>query len=500
MADYCSRWAPTPRYAGIKGCETPPTWLDEVRVFMKTSVIVHRAHFARLGLLLLLALAVACSASVQIEPTERADSGQGGIDSDQAGAESEEASPDDSDDAEQGASATEPTAPAVAGGSAPNRGEPAQDRIVVATRAGQVYLIDPDGGDRLDLVADPTIEQGAQPVWSPDGRRIAWSERSALGFSIVSTNIDGTERRRAETLFSGYYGYWDPTSTQLGFLGNAAPGTGLVLDQGTGLALDDVIDSDTFYYFSWGPDGTEWVVHSGSGLSIVSVDGSRRILNLDDFQFRAPIWTANGALVLGVRQGNRNVIALVDPETLEVEELVEAGDVANFVLDPTGRFLAIESLSFPDGGIPEEDGITAVALQTAPTAELLIYDLATGEVEQVLDEQTGGFWWSPDGSSLAVLVRDVGEPIGRTQWLVWQNGDTFRSDPFRITPVFATTYVPFFDQFAQSVSPWAPDSSRFVYAGFDTEGRRGVFVQPAQPGEPAQRIADDGAVAFWSPT
>jgi len=131
---------------------------------------VRIASLARLGLLLLLAMAVACSASVELNRAETS-----------ANAESvqSETPPDDpadetgNDADEQGDAQPTPTAPALASGSAPVVGEPAQDRIVVANRAGQVYLIDPDGSDRLDLITDPTAEQGSQPVWSPDGRRIA---------------------------------------------------------------------------------------------------------------------------------------------------------------------------------------------------------------------------------------------------------------------------------------------------------------------------------------
>jgi Tol biopolymer transport system component len=381
----------------------------------------------------------------------------------------------------------------------PTPGVPAADRIVVASGNGQIYLMDPDGQNRLDLTPAGV---GGQPVWSPDGRRIAWSQRDPSGFSITSADADGTQLRRAATPFSGYFGYWSPTSRRLGFLGNAPPGTGLVIDAGTGSDLDSVVDSDTFYYFSWSPDGTRWVVHSGSGLSIVTVDGSRTPIDLEPARFRAPIWAEDGSILLAVRHDDRNMIVQLEPNTGDFNELIEVGDVTNFVLDPTGRYLAVESVVV---GHSEEDPGGGISVSTSvqpseASAEVLVYDLSTGAVRQVLQERTGGFWWSPDGTTLALLVQEEGATPQLTQWLMWRPEGSFRSERFTISPTFGVAYVPFFDQFAQSVTPWSPDSRRFVYSAFDQAGDPGVFVQPARPNTPAQRISDDAGVAFWSPT
>ena len=40
-----------------------------------------------------------------------------------------------------------------------------------------------------------------------------------------------------------------------------------------------------------------------------------------------------------------------------------------------------------------------------------------------------------------------------TQWLMWRPEGSFRSERFTISPTFGVAYVPFFDQFAQSVTP-----------------------------------------------
>ena len=381
---------------------------------------------------------------------------------------------------------------------APQVGEQARDRIVVATGDGRIYHVDPNGADRVDLVGedDPAA---SQPVWRPDGRRLGWSQGDGAGPGIATSHIDGSEVRLATTPFNGYFGYWDPTSSLIGFLGNAAPGTGLVLDDGSGTAISRTVDSDTFYYFSWSPDGARWVVHSGSGMRIVGLDGERTTIDLDRAAFRAPTWAPDGTIILAVTHRDGSTIVRYDPATGDVDDLLDVGAITNFVLDPTGRRLAIESINIgtsPDG----ESEQRALRSQPAPSAEVIIYDIATGATEQAFDSVSGGFWWSPDGTQLAVLIGELDGATLWNRWRVWSDGEPFLTERFAITPTFASAYVPFFDQFAQSVTPWSPDSGLFVYAGTDAAGSSGVFVQRAEPETPARQIADDGVIAFWSPT
>lgn len=381
---------------------------------------------------------------------------------------------------------------------APDVGEQARDRIVVATGDGRLYHVDPSGADRVDLVGEDE-PVSSQPVWSPDGRRLGWSQGDGVTFGITTSNIDGSEVRRAATPFNGYFGYWDPTSSLIGFLGNAAPGTGLVLDDGSGTAITRTVDSDTFYYFSWSPDGAKWAVHSGSGMRIVGLDGERTTIDLDGAAFRAPTWGPDGTIFLAIARGDGSTIVGYDPETGDVEDLLDVGAVTNFVLDPTGRSLAIESIEVGasrDG----DDDVRALRAQPEPSSEVIVYDIATGATEQAFDSASGGFWWSPDGSQLAILIGEVEGAALWNRWRVWSDGEPILTDRFTITPTFAGAYVPFFDQFAQSVTPWSPDSESFVYAGTDEGGSSGVFVQRAEPETPAERITDEGEIAFWSPT
>ncbi|MGZ8612903.1 MAG: hypothetical protein ACXWX0_11620, partial [Actinomycetota bacterium] len=64
--------------------------------------------------------------------------------------------------------------------------------------------------------------------------------------------------------------------------------------------------------------------------------------------------------------------------------------------------------------------------------------------------------------------------------------------------VFARDYLRFFEQYAQSMSLWAPDGSAFTYAGTNESGETGIWIQPAQPDvEPV--LMTGGVFASWSP-
>lgn len=49
---------------------------------------------------------------------------------------------------------------------------PTEDRLVVSTKRGEIFLLRPDGSDRVDLA------YGLRPEWSPDGKQIAFLKPS----------------------------------------------------------------------------------------------------------------------------------------------------------------------------------------------------------------------------------------------------------------------------------------------------------------------------------
>ena len=76
-----------------------------------------------------------------------------------------------------------------------------------------------------------------------------------------------------------------------------------------------------------------------------------------------------------------------------------------------------------------------------------------------------------------------------------------RSPRMLMSRLFATAYLPFYDQFERSVTLWSPDSTRLVFAGESMAGDAGVWLHKTpMAGEDAQTfLIGDGAMALWSP-
>jgi Tol biopolymer transport system component len=110
------------------------------------------------------------------------------------------------------------------------------------------------------------------------------------------------------------------------------------------------------------------------------------------------------------------------------------------------------------------------------------------------------FYWSPDGSKLLYATLEDGTGGPWLHWNVWDGQKTVTFGRFQPSAEFATNYIPFFTQYAQSMTPWAPDGSAFAYPGNDEAGHTGIWVQPAQDSTVDPTLVATGDVVTWSPT
>ena len=108
------------------------------------------------------------------------------------------------------------------------------------------------------------------------------------------------------------------------------------------------------------------------------------------------------------------------------------------------------------------------------------------------------FFWSPDGTKLAFLaVERVGDSV-QLRWRVWDGTETRAFGALTPSRVFLEEYLPFFDQYAQSMTLWSPDSTAFAYAGANEEGVSGIWVQELAGNKLPVRVSD-GVFVAWSP-
>lgn len=360
------------------------------------------------------------------------------------------------------------------------------DRLVVVDGGGLVVTMNPDGSDRVVLSGER--EFPFQPVWSPDATAIAYASRASDAALIVADADASREARRAAIDTPPFYFYWSPTGDELGSLRNGATG-GLVHDRfdvGDELTFAEV-DTGAPYYFSWNPAGTSTVAHVGvDRLDIVSGDGSTEALGVMPGAFQAPQWTADG-IVAAALSGDGQQIVRIDGDS--VETLAEVDGSVIFGVSATGRYLAVQSFN------SDVDSVSVALLQDpAPPNRLQVIDLDSGERTTVTDRPAVGFFWSPAVDRL-LIIEATGE-IGELVISVWDGGEIREGPRFVVAAQWFSEFLPFYDQYAQSMSLWAPDARAYAFVG-TYEGERGVFVAETDGGTVA-KVAD-GIWVAWSP-
>jgi WD40-like Beta Propeller Repeat len=355
------------------------------------------------------------------------------------------------------------------------------DRLVVLRNDGNLVTLGSDGGDLLALTtgaSDALVVR--QPVPSPDGRFVAWAEIQGSGSRVVIASRDGAKEREVALRFAPFYLQWDPTSTKIAYLGNVGSGIGLgVIEHATRKPTDRAVGGGRPLYVSWSPDGTQMLVHVGS-RDLGRTDFAHSLDRIDAVPgtFQAPVWLPDGREVYVTRAGSAQHLVVAGDGDRRVVATFRGGVL--FDASPDGTRLAYR-LDRPGGA---QRGVFVV-------------DVDGGTPTRATARETSAFFWSPRSDALLMMTVEPGAPVEQThRWWLWDGSARPVSKPFLPSPTFFNDYVPFFDQYAQALTPWAPDGSAFAFAG--SVGRRtGVWVQPAD-GSRATRVTDGQFVA-WSP-
>lgn len=360
----------------------------------------------------------------------------------------------------------------------------AQARLVVLDGGGDVAVIESDG----TIVAHLTDESGTgtafQPVWSSDGRHIAYGESDDTSAAVVVKSIEGAEVERYPVPFPAFYLSWGPAGAlswlrndperRLAFEAVSAGGTRLT-------------DGGSPFYYAWSPDGGELFAHVGSDrLETLRFDGAAEPAAGSPGAFPAPAWIDRGRLYL-----SSDALGQI----LVLEEGDDRHDVARIrgpaVFGAVGSRVAIRSFAPQGSGSPA----SFQEIPLVPANRLSVLDLDTGAITDVAGPRTAAFFWAPDGDRLLVLERAEGAP-GALRWMVWTPAEVKRYGSFVPAQDWMLEFLPFFDQYAQSVRLWAPDGSAFAFPG-TVDGRSGIWVQRLDAAEP--EFVSAGTWVDWSP-
>jgi TolB protein len=376
----------------------------------------------------------------------------------------------------------------------------APGRLVVLAADGTLITSRPDGTDRIELYrGDGADAVASQPTWSTDGSRLAWVERVGDSASIGTAGPRGEETIRTSVPIVPFYLSWDPTSTKVAFLG-AASGSGAVLagvldagDDSGEFTYEPVGTGAPFFYFAWSPDGRAILAHvAADRLDQLALNGGAQPVSTRPGAFATPVWVGDTRVWVESAGGNRHRLVTSNAGRKPTVLATMRGAIS-FVARPDGGAIAFQAVE-----TGEED--VFAPRPGEPDDGVRVVELSSGRVRKATASTALSFWWSPVGGELLVLAPDPapGGSSAEVSWSVWNGaGEGAPLGAHTPTLTMLRDYMPFFTQYAQSSTPWAPDASAFAFAGGTADEGSQIFVQTI--GGDAVAVADGEYVA-WSPS
>lgn len=370
----------------------------------------------------------------------------------------------------------------------------APGRLIIQGQDDNLYLL--EHGQQPERITQdahsPSAEDVAysNPTWSPDG----W-----LSYVRTTTDPDGQEGIELIarppsgdsplTILSApedsyIYGYWSPSACdngpgcrQLAYLVTDNEGVALHLARVsadvTGEADDTILSRSAPFFYSWSADGQS-MLWNLEGRVLIRYDvAQEQATTLPDSPgaFLAPAWSpTDRRLLIAGSDGMSDrelhashLIIIDDDQRLDFSEIDDTPFY--FEWSPTGS-----SIAWTSGGDPLDPVTISPADGSSPAI--------TTPVENVV-----AFFWSPDGSKLAVValepigegeVPDMGNPLSMifTWWVIdASSGEAAKLARFFPTPEQFDLFRNF-DQYSQSHRVWSPDSRYIVYADLPERGSR----------------------------
>lgn len=262
----------------------------------------------------------------------------------------------------------------AAGGSSPpvpSPFGPARNGLIAWDAQGDIWVANPDGSDPHPITTGPNID--IDPVWSPDGTRLAY-------WSLVDPDPSSPV-----------------TALRIGRLVSTSTASLVVRDAGTWRAVvvvSGVTLDRTGLPVSWAPDSAHLVYAVADGLSlqvwVAALDGTAPTYLTVGY---GPTWSPDGRRIAYSTSTALMVVDATGGDPVRLSQTPGSGFA--FLLpqwSPDGRSLAYDAGADGDHDIwtVNADGTGERPVSTAPEDEYWPY-------------------WSPDGSRIAFGRTDAGE-------------------------------------------------------------------------------------------
>lgn len=216
---------------------------------------------------------------------------------------------------------------ATAGSSAPTA-FPGPNGKMTMGAAGAIRLMYPDGS----ALSTFPVPGGTAPVWSADGRFIAYSvNRDPWTIRVV--RVDGTGDRevlpagRGDSAMHNAYA-WSPTGAEIAYQCSGGLCAVRVADGTTRRILDLQLSTAETIRPTWSPDGSKIALQCRfdrrQELCMVNADGTDPVVFVSDpgLSERSPDWSPDGSRLLF---GSTGRLHTLDVDDGEVRQIVDVG-------------------------------------------------------------------------------------------------------------------------------------------------------------------------------
>ncbi len=403
----------------------------------------------------------------------------------------------------------------------------ATDRIAYIDDNNNVQVVDARGENRVALTTDAsdTLPRAYLfPTWSPNSQRVAFvgvsgdsATRQAALYTAPAAGGKPVAVFQSATQ-TPFYLYWSPNSQWIGFLAQNDTQMALMLARSDGSAGARQLDTGSPFYWAWSPDSRSLLLHVGGSardsdsarLALLPRDstGSAQMLKSAPANFEAPHYSPDGSVMLFAATSGSldDALYLANAQGGNPRSIVTYRGTIAFAWSPDGKKIA--SLVTPENSNLPDLG------------PIWVSDADGNNRQQLTHDDALAFYWSPDSQQIAYLTiapsggatsqncancrtRVLAVPMPQTPHVSFQwRAVNVATQSIKTIATFAPTddflsVLPYFDQYARSLTFWSPDSRQFVYTQDEGNGAGSVWVATVT-GSAQPRHIGDGTIAVWS--